>query len=218
MRSSDPGGLLWGKVTGGLIAARGQRLVRASFRAVSAAAPKRLIKDQTQSPEMKQTSANSSCIIIYIRKRKLARARLQNVVLGRLNVALDLEQNGRLPPVELGELVVLKELGRELLLVAVLDGSDNVVEQLALAGGGETRVPVHVLAECPLGGHQVLGSNVAQAGLEEVVLQTPLGQLVVQTLLGDLLVLFNRLGVVATERGQVGQLDKGLVGKSITKC
>lgn len=53
--------------------------------------------------------------------------------------------------------------------------------------------------------------EVADASLEEIVLDRPLHQVVVDGRLADTLVLLNRLVVVALDGGQIGDLEEVLV-------
>lgn len=134
------------------------------------------------------------------------------VVLGRLNGVLDAHQDRRLPLVELADLVELEQAVGEILLRPGLDGLTQVDEELVLALGGERGVEVPVLFEGALGGHLVAVGEVADAGLEEVVLDAVLHEVVADGLLGDLFVVFDGLVVITVDCGEVGDLEPELVG------
>lgn len=59
--------------------------------------------------------------------------RLRKVLLRLLDTALDPQQKGRLPLVQLAELVKLEKLISELLLITCLHGLDQVHEELVLS-------------------------------------------------------------------------------------
>lgn len=140
---------------------------------------------------------------------------LRELIVRLLDGALDPQQDGGLPLVQLAHLVVRVQLVGVLVLVALLDGPDQVHQQLVLALRREARVHVPVLLERPLRGDHVARREVAQPRLEEVLLDAVAHQVVVDGLLRHLLVLIDRLGVVAIEGGDVGYFEPELVREAV---
>lgn len=175
-------------------------------------------------------SSNRLCVIIPTQRHNMERRPIKShsnhqkthrlvyslhlrelILRALLDVSLDPEQESRLPLVELAHLVVCVQLVGVLLLVALLDGLHEVDQQLVLPLAGEAGVHVDVLFESALGENHVLVREVADARLEEILLDAVAHQIVVNGLLRHLLVVLNGLLVFPIERGDVGYLEPELV-------
>lgn len=102
------------------------------------------------------------------------------VVRALLNIILDSQQNCRLPLVELAHLVVRVQLVGELLLVTLLYSLDQVSQELVLSLPGKRWVHLAVSLQRSLRGNQILVCEVADACLEEVLLDRVAHQVVVE--------------------------------------
>ncbi|KAI6748398.1 hypothetical protein HG530_015678 [Fusarium avenaceum] len=137
---------------------------------------------------------------------------LRKLIVRLLNLVLDTNQNRCLPLVQLANLVKLVQSIGELLLALGLDGLAQVSQKLVLSLSAKRRIHVAVLFEGPLRSYQVAAGKVADASLEEIVLDAVFHKVVVDGLLGHLLVFLDGLVVVALDGSHVGDLEPQFVG------
>lgn len=132
-----------------------------------------------------------------------------------LNLALNPQQQRRLPLIQLAHLIIRIQLVRELLLVALLDSPHEIHEQLMLPLACKCRVHVAVLFESALRSDHILGRQVADTRLEEVFLDAVAHQVAVDRLVRHLLVVVDGLLVLAVYGGDVGYLEPELVCEAV---
>lgn len=132
---------------------------------------------------------------------------LRKLIFGTLlNLSLNPQQQRRLPLIQLAHLIVRIQLVRELLLVALLNSCHKVHEQLVLSLTCKCGVHVAVLFERALRSDHILGRQVADTRLEEVLLDAVAHQVAVDRLIRHLLVVVDGLLVLAVYGGDVGYL------------
>lgn len=116
-------------------------------------------------------------------------------------------QDGRLPLIQLADLIVLEQFVRKLLLALSLDSLTQIRQKHVFSLRGKAGVHVAVLLERTIRGDHVSGGEMAYACSEEVVLDAVLHEVVVDGLLGDLFEVLDGFVVIAFHGGRIGNLE-----------
>lgn len=141
--------------------------------------------------------------------------RLCKFVVGLLDGILDAHQQRRLPLVQLADLVELEQLVGKLLLALSLHRLAQIDKHHVLALRSKLRVHLTVLFQSALHRHRVACSEVADASLEEILLDAVAHKVVVDGRLRNLLVVFDSSVIIAIEGSNVRDLQPELVGQSV---
>ena len=141
---------------------------------------------------------------------------LREIFTSFLNSPLDPQQQCRLPLVQLAHLIILEQLISEDFLVAILNRRCQVTQKLVLPLLAEAGIQLPVPVESGVNTDLVAGAQLADTGLEQVLLDGPAHEVVRYRSLGNLLVERDGLVVVlAFQRDEVGCLQPELVGECL---